>query len=199
VGYDVHITRAADSVDSETNSITLDEWVAFAEAAGDLAREGSTQVPHWPGFYNLRVGDIETWLDWADGAIYTKNPPAPVRARMYEIAQALGARVQGDEGELYDERGEQVPGTAPAVPARRRREFFGDLIGLPLMYALNSYALGQVAGFGVVLALVCTVAAIPAAFFVFDGFELAIAVGAAVLTSIAIYSWIASRGGAPRV
>ena len=41
------------------------------------------------------------WLDCVRGNIYTKNPDEPILAKMLQIAVALGARVQGDDGEFY--------------------------------------------------------------------------------------------------
>ena len=41
------------------------------------------------------------WLDWDHGDIYTKNPDEPILAKMLLIASALGAKVQGDDGEFY--------------------------------------------------------------------------------------------------
>jgi len=40
-------------------------------------------------------------LEWFQDDIYTKNPDEPILAKMLQIASALGARVQGDDGEIY--------------------------------------------------------------------------------------------------
>jgi hypothetical protein len=106
MGYDVHITRAEDWVDSSETPITVEEWVAYAESDPDLRRNAadSGEAP-----YDLRVGADETWLDWFEGAILTKNPTEPVRAKMAQIAAALAANVQGDEGERYGPDGRVIP------------------------------------------------------------------------------------------
>ena len=43
----------------------------------------------------------DPWLDWFEGDIYTKNPDEPILAKMLGIASSLGAKVQGDDGEVY--------------------------------------------------------------------------------------------------
>lgn len=48
------------------------------------------------------------WFDYRDGCIVVKNPDEEIRRKMYFIASALGALVQGDEGERYDESGSEV-------------------------------------------------------------------------------------------
>ena len=107
MGYDVHITRAEQWFESEERPIQVDEWHSYAASDANLSREGPFDSGQH--FYNWRVGDTETWLDWFDGAIYTKNPPEDVRASMFEIATRFGARVQGDEGEYYGADGKVVP------------------------------------------------------------------------------------------
>jgi hypothetical protein len=46
---------------------------------------------------------------WYRGTICAKNPSAPAIAKLYEIAQLLNARVQGDDGEYYGRDGSVLP------------------------------------------------------------------------------------------
>jgi hypothetical protein len=120
VGYDVHITRAEEWFDSEASPITLEEWVAYAEADPDLRRN----PVNGEAFYDLHVGGDETWLDWFEGAILTKNPPKHVLAKMVQIADVFGANVQGDEGERYGLDGRVIPDEnwdAEGRPRHRQR------------------------------------------------------------------------------
>jgi hypothetical protein len=48
------------------------------------------------------------WFDFQDGDVVVKNPDEEILKKMWLIAQALGAKVQGDDGEIYDENGEIV-------------------------------------------------------------------------------------------
>jgi hypothetical protein len=43
----------------------------------------------------------DLWLDWFQGNISTKNPEAALIDKMMQIADALGAHLQGDDGEVY--------------------------------------------------------------------------------------------------
>jgi hypothetical protein len=117
MGYDIHITRAEEWSESEANPITLDEWRAyvasdpemridgFAETKtldGTVLRlegEGLTVWTAWPG----EAEDDHAWLECRLGRITVKNPDPLVLAKMCAIADRLGARVQGDEGEYYPE------------------------------------------------------------------------------------------------
>src|SRR4029077_14717308 len=59
-----------------------------------------TNGPHvarWNG--NGKHADSR--LDWFQGNIYAKNPEAALIDKMAQIADALGAQVQGDDGEIY--------------------------------------------------------------------------------------------------
>lgn len=106
MGYDVHITRAAEWFESEQAPIRVDEWRSFAASHAALGRDGRSGSG--PQSYTWRVADVETWLEWSGGAIYTTNPSVRVRAAMFEIAVHFGARVQGDEGEFYGEDGNVI-------------------------------------------------------------------------------------------
>jgi hypothetical protein len=81
------------------------------------------------------------WFDFSHGNIVVKNPDAAILRKMCEVAAALGARVQGDEGETYrpDGRilmgGDRVsgpgesrwdqPATAPAATKTCWERLFG--------------------------------------------------------------------------
>ncbi|WP_042409939.1 hypothetical protein [Streptacidiphilus carbonis] len=81
MGYDVHITRRENWWDEEGQDISVAEWEAVVAAD--------------PG-----LGAVPLW--WNVGRIVSKNPSDAVITRMREVAKALGARVQGDDGEYYD-------------------------------------------------------------------------------------------------
>jgi hypothetical protein len=64
------------------------------------------------------------WCDWREGRIVVKNPDGAILARMREVASALNARVQGDDGEAYDEA-LGTPDRAPEKPTGLVRRLFG--------------------------------------------------------------------------
>jgi hypothetical protein len=41
------------------------------------------------------------WFDYQEGTVVVKNPDDEILGKMRRIAAALGAKVLGDEGELY--------------------------------------------------------------------------------------------------
>ena len=121
MGYDVHITRADQWVDSEKTPITLEEWLAYVEADPEMRHDGFAEATTtegdtlrieadglsvWTAYSGHEVDGNMAWFSWADGDICVKNPDEEIRRKMYVIAQKLSARVQGDEGESYDEHGD---------------------------------------------------------------------------------------------
>lgn len=113
MGYDVHITRKADWFDEEGPTISIDEWKAyiasdpeirldgFAEAVvggGAILRIEQDGLAVWTGYSNK---ENSVWIGPSSEGISVKNPDVEILRKMFEIAQALNARVIGDEGEEY--------------------------------------------------------------------------------------------------
>lgn len=100
MGYDIHITRAQEWSDTDASrGITAAEWLEYVKSDPQLRLAG-----HNGPCFTLWLGEsrnADPWFDWSAGDLYTKNPDPPVIAKAIEIAQALGARVQGDDGEIY--------------------------------------------------------------------------------------------------
>ncbi len=101
MGYNLHITRRSYWADIG-NDITCAEWLDYVLTDRELKLLGpsSPLLAIWDGPSVL----IDPWLDWSDGQIFTKNPDALLINKMIEVAERLGAVVQGDEGEAYMEQ-----------------------------------------------------------------------------------------------
>lgn len=139
MGYDVHITRRPNWFDQDGDAITPDEWLAcvasdpemrldgFAQAGladGSVLRVDDPSMAVWIGHPQHGQRDGMAWLWLGRGCIDAKNPDEPTLGKMWRIAQALGAQVQGDDGEYYGEHGQPPEGPdaaveAPPAPARR--------------------------------------------------------------------------------
>jgi hypothetical protein len=104
MGYELHITRAEFWADNDNNQITVDEWLKFVAADPELKLAGYNG-PHF-ALWSGRSKSPEPWLDWSQGNVYSKNPDKAIVSKMLQIAQALGARVQGDDGEFYEDTSE---------------------------------------------------------------------------------------------
>lgn len=113
MGYDLHITRSGESdKDGGGPQIGADEWRALVETDAELhLRDGITAT--LPGGQALTIPslDLAAWTGhpqhaevpflFHGGRVTVRNPDAVVLAKMIGLAGALGARVQGDEGEFY--------------------------------------------------------------------------------------------------
>lgn len=98
MGYDLHITRLKHWSD-QGNDIAADEWLAYIKRDPELtlSPENGLFFARWSG----KSKCPDPWLDWFRGNIYTKNPDKAIIDKMVAIAGAIGAKVQGDEGEIY--------------------------------------------------------------------------------------------------
>src|SRR5688572_13251065 len=99
MGYDVHITRAADWTGSESNPIRPDEWLAFVAAHPELRPDPENGADDFLWIPEDGRRPVPLW--WWKGMICTKNPDRATIGKMVEIAAYFRARVQGDEGEVY--------------------------------------------------------------------------------------------------
>jgi hypothetical protein len=115
MGYDVHITRVAHWTESESAPITLKEWLGYvandtemrldnlaeAEVEGGVLRYENEGLAVWTAYTGHGLKGNRAWFDYQRGAVIVKNPDDEILGKMRQIAFALGAKVMGDEGELY--------------------------------------------------------------------------------------------------
>ena len=101
MGWEIHITRAEHWSSSSQQPITADEWLSLVESAPELIIDRRDNGPHFALWLSHRVSDDHPWFDWSDGAVHTKHPDQRTLAKALQIARHFGARVQGDDGELY--------------------------------------------------------------------------------------------------
>ena len=116
--YDVHIHRGEDFVEAADNPIPREDWEAWVANAPDF-RFSDTDYVEFRYDEGDRREPLAEWtghpegedfaLYYYAGEIVTGNPDPPVVRRMVEIADELGARLQGDDGEFYGPDGEPLP------------------------------------------------------------------------------------------
>jgi hypothetical protein len=108
MGYNLTITRL------NGNKITKTEWLEFIEFETEfkLIQEVSGEMPKG-NILNVPTPDAGLW-EYQDRAvpftfnanwgISVKNPDLQIIIKMISIADKLKAQVQGEDGELYDEK-----------------------------------------------------------------------------------------------
>lgn len=143
MGYDVHITRAENWLDSEESPITLQDWQAylnsdpefrldgFAETSnpqGEMIRIESQGLAVWTKYSKHGVRGTMAWFDWSEGQIVVKNPDEEILEKMRAVAKRLEALVQGDDGESYDD---PTPSSKPAAsrPVADPKPWWKRLLG----------------------------------------------------------------------
>jgi hypothetical protein len=96
--YEVHITRAADWAQNQGSEILASEWHDLISRDPEL-RLTASNGPHFV-VWNSNTGQTCGWLEWSNGNITAKSPNEQLLAKMLAIAEQLGAKVQGCDGEL---------------------------------------------------------------------------------------------------
>ena len=135
MGYEVHITRRSDWSDEDGPGISLEEWLQFVRGDPEMRLDGYAEAQHSEGGI-LRVEDPSlcvwtghprqgqeaglAWFYHSDGNVVVKNPDEAILRKMWQIAQHLVARVQGDDGELYGPDGKMMPEALAGSEASRK-------------------------------------------------------------------------------
>ena len=114
MGYNIYIIRV-DSAGQPIGSITEIEWRELAEKDPEftMAEQWSVTNPATGETLTVASPALGTWhahplghkalFTFRDGHVAVSNPDEPTFVKMRSVADALGARVQGEEGEFYDE------------------------------------------------------------------------------------------------
>lgn len=119
MGYNLYITRSLNWFDEDPeNPISLEEWKNYVAndpemrldnyASADVPGQGTLEVWQegisvWTGYSEDGLNGSHAWFSYSNGNIDVKNPDDEIIGKMLVIAEALHARVQGDEGEFYEE------------------------------------------------------------------------------------------------
>jgi hypothetical protein len=110
VGYDLHITRAFLSFDSERYPILGTEVDDLVRDEADLTIPPGS--PRHPDFcyvvWESGAPDGDDYLLFRAGRLTTKHPAPGLLRRMTELAARLDAWVIGDDGEVYEWDGNRV-------------------------------------------------------------------------------------------
>jgi len=125
MGYEIHITRKENHFDHDTAlEISLIEWENLVANDPELEIDpsstvslsnGEIKVYKWiqksqkklsiTNWFKTKANTSRNngWFFWQEGDIWTKNPSDSILQKMCSIAKLLNAKVQGDDGEIYDQ------------------------------------------------------------------------------------------------
>jgi DNA-directed RNA polymerase len=113
MGYDLHITRAAEDWGSNDGvEISAEDWLRYIRSDPELTLEpeNGPYFVRWLGKSN----HPEPWLNWRRGNLYSTHPDKALLEKMLAIARYFGARVQGDDGEIYHTTEGYADATVPS-------------------------------------------------------------------------------------
>jgi len=111
MGYNLHITRAKDWIDSQLKPISQEEWSAIAKRDFSLRPNGSVSFENDDGVLVEAVlySFAENFsIYFYEGRLVAKNPTDAGVKKMVQLATLLNAVVLGDDGEQYDENADVV-------------------------------------------------------------------------------------------
>ena len=121
MGYDVHITRKQNWSDGDGPVISREDWLTYvggdksmrletqAVVSNDRGEEFSVQdetLAIWKDWPARVEGKNEAWMWYSSGNVMAKNPDDAMLRKMFLIADVLGAKLQGDDGEIYNSIGQ---------------------------------------------------------------------------------------------
>ena len=132
MGYEVHITRKQEWSDPDGPRISADEWREYVASDRELVMTGIAEAETPEGIIQIKDPLLaewrahpraeQVWISYFEGNLSIKNPDEECLAKMRRIAKALDARVQGDDGEFYDD-------DRPPAHAAPRESLFKRLSG----------------------------------------------------------------------
>jgi hypothetical protein len=111
---DAYITRKSYWWDEEGPEISFAEWRAVVDTDAEMELDRLTETRRddgriepegvwvWTAYSDHDKGSNYAWFLYRHGQVVVRNPEAEIICKMWFIAQALSAKGQGDDGEVYD-------------------------------------------------------------------------------------------------
>lgn len=122
MGWNIHITRAADWSENDACPITQNEWMEFVQNDPELTIDPRGNGPCFALWLFHNIDNDHPWFDWFKGNITTKSPDQLTLGKALEIAKHFRATVQGDDGETFT-RPEDLD-LPPSVLRRRQKPWW---------------------------------------------------------------------------
>ncbi|MDG9925641.1 MULTISPECIES: hypothetical protein [unclassified Pseudomonas] len=98
-GYDLHITKKDFWADENGPCISREEWSNYVKTDRQVQRDNENSTDDF--LVSLELEQFPVWYNPDLCEIYTKAPSKNAINKLIKISEALGARVQGDDGESY--------------------------------------------------------------------------------------------------
>ena len=105
MSYELHITRRDVLDDSGSDNISIEEWLSHVDSDPELEPDlKDDKLPQYE--HVIYSANPKRWPIWYHSElrrIHTKNPDGQTIGKLVEIVKVLDAKVQGDDGEYYED------------------------------------------------------------------------------------------------
>jgi hypothetical protein len=91
----------------QIGDMRLDGYAETRVGDGSILRIENKGLSVWTAWSRHSESGM-AWFSFRHGNVIVKNPDLEIRRKMWSLAQALSAKVQGDDGEFYDASGNQL-------------------------------------------------------------------------------------------
>ncbi|MCO7557250.1 hypothetical protein [Metapseudomonas otitidis] len=98
-GYDLHITKKDFWADESGPCISREEWSNYVKTDNEIQRDDKNSIDDF--LVSLELEKFPIWYNPELCEIYTKDPSENAINKLVKISKILGAKVQGDDGEIY--------------------------------------------------------------------------------------------------
>lgn len=120
MGYEIFITRKENWADEDGPDIKLEEWLNYLSIDKSMALDQDREAQRDSAVATgEKPASLAVWKDWPSGGegnsaeiwqsggnLMATDPDIAIRQKMFLIADALGAKVQGSRGEVYNSIGD---------------------------------------------------------------------------------------------
>lgn len=124
MGYSLFITRKDHWYDHAGPRISREEWRTLVESDPEL-RWAPELGEHFAVWIDTASRGDRSWITWDGDNLESTRPDQPMIEKMVMLAEQLGARVVGEQSEVYVRGGAVLPAPSPSVIDRVRALWLG--------------------------------------------------------------------------
>jgi hypothetical protein len=124
MGYSIFITRKDHWYDHGGPRISREEWLSLVDSDPELSWAPELGE-HFAVWNDTSSRGDRSWITWDGDNLESTRPDQPMIEKMLALAEQLGARVVGEESEVYVRGGAVLRAPPPTIIERVRALWLG--------------------------------------------------------------------------